>query len=250
MQSKLLPLALFLFSQTPSALACNTIGGIKFTNYGYPDASGTPAYKCNGNKVVPTQPGDKTELGDGSFKKPYAAAAADPSQSFLSECELIYLPLLKKYFRVQDNCSGCVDKQVDLYLIQSNQNIGQTQCEEDFGTFDYGHPLHEVVRDPGSGFETDTAPLFQDGTCYYKPSQGRVFPNRDGQVKCQSNGSEEDTTENVDGTEDNVDNSGSKNDDDPKARHSGMATASETGNGAATSTVDAKPTKSARAFDA
>ena len=249
MQNKLLPLALFLFSLTPSTLACNTIGGIKLTNYGYPDASGTPAYKCNGNKVLPSKPGDKTELGDGSFKNPYAAASADPSQSFLNKCELIYVPLLKKYFRVQDNCSGCVDKQVDLYLIQSNKNIGQTQCELDFGDFNYGHPLHEVVREPGAGFETNTQPLFVNGKCYNKVSDGRVFPSHDGHVKCSSDGSEVDSNADVDGTADNVDTSGSKNDDDAQARHQGTASATESGSGSGSSKAP-QATKAVRSFEA
>ena len=98
-------LALSVLSLTGSSLACGVVSGVKFTAYGYPDADGTPAYKCNGNKVVPTQAGDKTMLGDGSFGKPYAAAAA--SGSVFTKCELLYHPLLKKYFRVQDNCSGC-----------------------------------------------------------------------------------------------------------------------------------------------
>ncbi len=178
-------LPVLLSALTPAALACNTITGIKFTNYGYPDASGTPAYKCSGTKVIPTVKGDHTLLGDGSYNHPYAAAAASPAQSFLKECELIYIPLLKKYFRVQDNCSGCVNKQVDLYTIQENKNVGQTQCEWDFGDFNYGGTTqHEVVRDPPSGLPTDTAVLFQSGKCYNQVSQGRIFPGSDGHVSC------------------------------------------------------------------
>lgn len=86
-------------------MACQTVSGVKFTAYGFPDASGIPAYKCNGNNVVPTGPNDRTQLGDGSFGKPYAAAAA--GNSVFKKCELLYMPLLKKYFRVQDDCSGC-----------------------------------------------------------------------------------------------------------------------------------------------
>ena len=94
-----------LFCLLALGSGCAVVSGVKFTAYGYPDASGTPAYKCNGNRVVPTQPGDKTKLGDGSFQHPYAAAAA--GGSVFAKCELLYMPLLKKYFRVQDDCSGC-----------------------------------------------------------------------------------------------------------------------------------------------
>lgn len=102
---KVLPLALALLYFGVSSLACSAQNGIKLTNYGFPDASGTPAYKCNGDKIVPTKPGDKTELGDGSFGNPYAAAAA--GNSVFKKCSLLYVPLLEKYFRVQDDCSGC-----------------------------------------------------------------------------------------------------------------------------------------------
>ena len=236
---KLLSFALFLFSLSPSTLGCNVNGGIKLTNYGFPDASGTPAYKCQGNKPVNTVAGDKTLLGDGSFNHPYAAAAA--TGSIFKECDLIYVPLLKKYFRVQDNCSGCVSKQVDLYVTNSDKQEGQTGCEQQFGTFDYGKPLHEVVQNPGSGFETDTQPLFLNGKCFNKVSDGRVFPARDGKVTCAGNNAEAVTTTDVDGTADDVDNSGSQNDSDPAARHTGMKSASESGTGP-------QPTKAARAF--
>ena len=102
---KLLPIALALVSFSDFSLACNAERGIKLTNYGFPDASGIPAYKCQGGNVVPTGPNDRTELGDGSFGNPYAAAAA--GNSIFKKCDLIYVPILKKYFRVQDDCSGC-----------------------------------------------------------------------------------------------------------------------------------------------
>ena len=54
-----------------SSMACKSVGGVKLTAYGFPDASGTPAYKCAGDRVLPTQQGDKTELGDGSFGSVY-----------------------------------------------------------------------------------------------------------------------------------------------------------------------------------
>lgn len=102
---KTIPLSLFLLSLTGSGMACETVGGIKFTAYGFPDAFGIPAYKCNGDNVAITGANDRTQLGDGSFGNPYAAAAA--GSSIFQKCELLYMPLLKKYFRVQDDCSGC-----------------------------------------------------------------------------------------------------------------------------------------------
>ena len=98
--------SVYVLSLSGSALACSTVNGIKHTAYGWPDASGTPAYKCNGNTRINTVAGDKTLLGDGSAGKPYAAAAKI-SNSIFKPCELVYSPLLEKYFRIQDDCSGC-----------------------------------------------------------------------------------------------------------------------------------------------
>ncbi|KAL8831250.1 MAG: hypothetical protein Q9191_000970 [Dirinaria sp. TL-2023a] len=193
-------LALSFLSLAGSSLGCSTVGGIKFTAYGWPDANQSPAYRCNGNKVLPPKAGSKTELGDGSFKNPYAAAAS--GNSIFGKCELLYMPLLKKYFRVQDDCGACDSHHTDLYIAQANKNIGQHDCELQFGDFDYSKALHEVVRNPGAGFATNTQPLFANGKCYNKPSDGRVFPDRDGHVQCGSNGQEVDTTEDVDGTAD------------------------------------------------
>lgn len=172
-----------LLSFASLGMSCASVSGVKFTAYGFPDASGTPAYACNGNTVVASQPGGKTVLGDGSFGKPYSAAAA--GNSVFAKCELLYIPLLKKYFRIQDDCSGCVAKQADLYIAQFNSDVGQTSCENQFGAFDIGKPLHQVLKDPGAGRPTNTQPLFtQGGGCFSSPSQGRVFPNNDGAATC------------------------------------------------------------------
>lgn len=105
-----------LLSLAGSSLACEVVNGVKFTAYGYPDASGIPAYKCQNGKPVNTGPNDKTELGDGSFGNPYAAAAS--RNSVFKRCDVLYMPLLKKYFRIQDDCSGCgmsfSDPRIDL----------------------------------------------------------------------------------------------------------------------------------------
>lgn len=245
---KVLPLTLTLLYLSGSSLGCSVQNGVKLTNYGFPDASGTPAYKCVGDTVVPTNAGDKTLLGDGSFNRPYAAAAA--GNSMFKKCSRFYVPLLEKYFRVQDDCSGCgmllflppsplnpislttltVSKQADLYTIQSNQNIGQTSCEQQFGTFTYnGKVLHEVIVAPSSGFQTNTQPLFANGKCFNNPADGRVFPSRDGTITCGANSEEVATVADVAGGANEVDNSGSTNDEDPAARHKGMAAADQAG---------------------
>ena len=126
--------------------------------------------------------------------------------------------------------------------------MGQTSCENQFGAFDIGKPLHEVVRDPGSGFQTNTQPLFTPGHCYSNPSDGRVFPGQDGHVTCGSNGQEQDVQQDVDGSADTVTPPADPLDKDPKARHKG----SGAGRGSSTATTKAGPsvTKRASAFRA
>ena len=165
-----------------SSFACNLVSSVKLTNYGYPDASGIPSYSCQNGQ--PVEPGTSTELGDGSFNSPYAAAAAVTSTTF-TKCAKVYVPLLEKYFIIQDDCSGCreyslilrrstgggdgrVDNKadatpntwIDLYLVQSNQNIGQSSCEDQFGTLSYnanaGPYQHNVLVSPGSGRLTNS----------------------------------------------------------------------------------------------
>ena len=103
---KLTEISIALLAIAGSGLACNRVDKVRLTNYGFPDASGIPSYHCNGDKPVPSQPGGKTLLGDGSFNKPYAAAASKSSKTF-KQCQTIYVPLLEKYFKIQDDCAQC-----------------------------------------------------------------------------------------------------------------------------------------------
>ncbi|KAI4159148.1 MAG: hypothetical protein LQ342_006852 [Letrouitia transgressa] len=260
MRSTTIALALSFLPFLPNLIsACQLTTGIKLTNYGFPDASGTPKYKCVNGRPQNTVAGDRTELGDGSIRDPYAAAAS--ANSIFQRCEVFYVPILKKYFRVQDDCSGCVARQADLYLIQSNANIGQTNCELAFGTLNYGRPLHSVLRQPGAGFQTAKRPLFENGKCFNNPADGRVFPDRDRTAKCPTSQAadapEELSSVDLGKDTDFVDDTGSTNDvsdgleaescgyadifisqDDPAARHRGMKDAGS------------PPQVSARAFEA
>ena len=105
---KALPLTLTLLSFGSSVLGCALVGGVKLTNYGWPDLPKPPqppAFNCRGNTKVPSQAGNKPVLGDGSYGKPYSAAISTTSN--FRDCELIYIPILEKYFRIDDHCSGC-----------------------------------------------------------------------------------------------------------------------------------------------
>lgn len=107
MMAGLLPLAFAVLALVDITFSCQVINGVKLTNYGYPDTPHPhqPAYKCNNESVIPTQLGDLPLLGNGSYGSPYSAAARDGSE--FGKCELLYVPILKKYFRVSDDCWAC-----------------------------------------------------------------------------------------------------------------------------------------------
>ena len=50
-----------------------------------------------------------------------------------------------------------VSAQTDLYIVQSDKDIGQSDCEKAFGNFVYnGKTTHEVIQDPPSGLPTNS----------------------------------------------------------------------------------------------
>ena len=109
----ILDVSIAILALAGSGFACSLVKSVKLTNYGYPDASGIPSYRCQNGQ--PVQPGTSTKLGDGSFNNPYAAAAAVTSNIF-KKCDKVYVPLLEKYFIVQDDCSGC--RKCPVYPLQ------------------------------------------------------------------------------------------------------------------------------------
>lgn len=112
-QLSLLALSL-LATPSVSQDTCSPVNGVQFTAYGFPDASGSTAYGCN-NDQVNLQAGGPTPLGDGSYAKPYSAAAGTGSTAF-AQCSLVYIPYLRKYFRIADVCGGCGKPQNPICL--------------------------------------------------------------------------------------------------------------------------------------
>lgn len=50
-----------------------------------------------------------------------------------------------------------VSNQLDLYIVQANSDIGQSDCELSFGAFNYKDSTHEVIQDPGPSYEVSCA---------------------------------------------------------------------------------------------
>ncbi len=88
-----------LLESATKVTACSTPGNYIVTFYGYPDNSppgpGT-AHNCGGRNFVAG--------GTGTYSDPVTFATA-PGE--FNVCEIIYLPLLTKYGRYEDDCAQC-----------------------------------------------------------------------------------------------------------------------------------------------
>lgn len=87
---------------------CTPVDSIKLTAYGYPDGqSDTTSFGCNGATAFQSTtqtPG--VAGGAGTYDNPFTLATMEGS-TLLTECELVYVPYFKKYYRFQDHCTGC-----------------------------------------------------------------------------------------------------------------------------------------------
>ncbi|CAD6583262.1 MAG: hypothetical protein ASARMPREDX12_001214 [Alectoria sarmentosa] len=144
---------------------CSTTSDVEFTFYGFPDGnSDTTSFGCSGT----TQVADGTAGGSGSYANPETFATALNNPTFVP-CEIVYIPLLQKYFQYMDHCEECMDLypgtiRIDLW-VGSDVNGGpiQTACEDDFGL----KTGQTIVRDPPSSLPVNAGQLWDNdsGTC-------------------------------------------------------------------------------------
>lgn len=115
--------------------------------------------------------------GDGSYANPETFATALNNPNFVP-CEIIYLPLLQKYFQYMDHCEECMTlypttTRIDLW-IGTDVNGGQNQidCEDAFGL----KTGQTIIRDPPSTLKVNGGQLWDNdsGTCN---DDTMVFPN-------------------------------------------------------------------------
>ncbi|CAM1508696.1 Fc.00g055440.m01.CDS01 [Cosmosporella sp. VM-42] len=149
--------------------ACSTPGNYIVTFYGYPDndpPGPATAYNCGGRNYKAG--------GSGTYSDPLTIATA-PGE--LNACEIVYLPLLTKYARVEDSCAQCAidwgngQPHIDIWTGSNSVNGGQNQinCENRLtsgGRF-------SIVRNPPTNYGVDTTPLFvAPNTC----NTNHVYP--------------------------------------------------------------------------
>lgn len=145
--SVILPVALTLtaLALTLTASACSVRYNSRVTFYGYPDNSPPgPAIAYNCGRGY-------TAGGTGTYSDPLTVASATGEYN---QCEIIYLPYLRKYLRVEDECDECTSDwangvaHIDVWTGSSTVNGGQTQLNcEDTLTPDANQG---IVRQPSS----------------------------------------------------------------------------------------------------
>ena len=92
----LISLSAFFFG---ASQACSKVTKSQITFYGWPDndpPSAQTAYNCGGRNFVAG--------GTGTYSDPLTMASA-PGE--YSQCEIVYVPYLKKYARLEDYCAQC-----------------------------------------------------------------------------------------------------------------------------------------------
>ncbi|KAF1732760.1 uncharacterized protein CRV24_006652 [Beauveria bassiana] len=127
--------------------ACSTPGNYKVTFYGYPD-NDPPGPAISGNCGRGNRAG-----GTGTYDDPVTIATA-PGE--LNQCEIVYLPFLTKYGRVEDYCAQCESDwkrgqpHIDIWTGSASRNGGQAQIDCENRLTPGGR--YSIVRDPPKNY--------------------------------------------------------------------------------------------------
>ncbi|PWY90215.1 hypothetical protein BO70DRAFT_415772 [Aspergillus heteromorphus CBS 117.55] len=163
------------------AASCTVETDYEITFYGYPDndpASAETAYNCGGRDYIAG--------GTGTYDDPLTFATA-PGE--FEKCEIIYLPYLRKYLRLEDVCEQCTTDykegkhHIDVWTGSSTVNGGETQirCEDALTP----SASQSVIVNPASTYTVNAAALFSDDTCHTSDT----YSNADASSYCSSSGS-------------------------------------------------------------
>ena len=166
---------LFLFAISFGlSQSCSTVQNSQITFYGWPDndpPSAQTAYNCGNRNFVAG--------GSGTYADPLTFASA-PGE--YSQCEIVYVPYLKKYARLEDYCAQCGEttplllsawtggglmrvlavtdrsngkSHIDIWTGSSTSSGGQAQINcEDALTGDAAFD-RQVIRQPAQSYEVD-----------------------------------------------------------------------------------------------
>jgi len=87
---------------------------------------------------------------------------------------ILYLPFLKKYFIMEDQCAECVTDwktglwRVDMWMgpsVSQADVAPLNACENALTRGDQGAGTGTIIINPAHDLEVDTNPIFKDGAC-------------------------------------------------------------------------------------
>lgn len=143
---------------------------VKVTFYGYPD-NDDGENNFGTNIIAHTLPGRYTNEdgapiagGEGTYDDPITAASKKGNE-LLPPGALVYIPYLKKYLIVEDECASCTNNNwIDVWMDSNEDSDGDAvgECESNWTGDD--NDRWEVVIDPPNNLEVDTTPLFDTST--------------------------------------------------------------------------------------
>ncbi|KAL6722324.1 hypothetical protein ACLMJK_001431 [Lecanora helva] len=162
-----------LFTSVLSQGTCKETSSVELTFYGFVDGmSDQTSFSCgSGNKAG----------GIGTYSNPETFATAQSNTNF-KNCDIVYIPYLRKYFQYTDHCQRCDQDysssgltKLDLW-IGNSVNGGQAQilCEETFGLV----TGQTIIQNPPSDLPVSSGALWDGSTCHDAKSQSPlVYPN-------------------------------------------------------------------------
>jgi hypothetical protein len=162
-----------------------TVHNVYITWYGFNDNSCQVESDHNCNTIAfPSSrgfpvPHDIATEGQGTFADPitFATAARDSgSPAEYAPGTIIYVPFVRKYFVMEDQCFECGQEwfnhnrhspHVDLWMGPSFGSADQPlmDCEDSLTQGSTFHGTGTIIANPAHNLPVDTTPLFTNDTC-------------------------------------------------------------------------------------
>ena len=159
-----------------------TITNDYITWYGFNDNSCNKENQHNCNTIAyPKSDGYHTDHnvateGSGQYNDPitFATAANDNGgNAEFAPGTILYLPMVRKYFIMEDQCAECITDwnkghyHTDMWMGPSFEQDKKplTQCEDKLTVGTASHGTGTIIVNPASNLAVDTTPLYLNGKC-------------------------------------------------------------------------------------
>jgi hypothetical protein len=144
---------LAILAAATTASASDSVAIASQTWFGWPDnCQDGYTQGCGNNNVAYNCAGRDTKAGgDSSFSNPltYATKEGGPLHK---PCDVTWFPYLKKYLVMQDICTGCKDRQIDIWI--GNGDGGQPQLDCEVNSPSGGG--HHLIRKPANSHHANS----------------------------------------------------------------------------------------------